>query len=77
MSGEVVRLPKGASVPVTLKVLEYELFHFCPLKVSFRGVPLLLLFAELLLCSGCLLNDMIFVGAGDHIQHLIRSNRSP
>ena len=34
MSGEVIRLPKGASVPVTLKVLEYELFHFCPLKVS-------------------------------------------
>ncbi|KAL9232564.1 hypothetical protein vseg_007663 [Gypsophila vaccaria] len=31
-SGEVVRLPKGASLPVTLKVLEYELFHFCPLK---------------------------------------------
>ncbi|GLT37378.1 hypothetical protein SLA2020_116970 [Shorea laevis] len=31
-SGEVVRLPKDASVPVTLKVLEYELFHFCPLK---------------------------------------------
>lgn len=32
-SGEVVRLPKGASLPVTLKVLEYELFHFCPVKV--------------------------------------------
>lgn len=31
--GEVIRLPKGASVPVTLKVLEYELFHFCPIKV--------------------------------------------
>ncbi|KAG8648884.1 hypothetical protein MANES_08G049600v8 [Manihot esculenta] len=31
-SGEVIRLPKGASVPVTLKVLEYELFHFCPIK---------------------------------------------
>lgn len=33
-SGEVVRLPEGASLPVTLKVLEYELFHFCPVKVS-------------------------------------------
>ncbi|GKV32595.1 hypothetical protein SLEP1_g41189 [Rubroshorea leprosula] len=32
-SGEVIRLPKDASVPVTLKVLEYELFHFCPLKL--------------------------------------------
>lgn len=32
-SGEVVRLPEGASLPVTLKVLEYELFHFCPVKV--------------------------------------------
>ncbi|KAL1554637.1 putative galactinol--sucrose galactosyltransferase 2 [Salvia divinorum] len=31
-SGEVVRLPEGASLPVTLKVLEYELFHFCPVK---------------------------------------------
>lgn len=33
-SQEVIRLPKGASLPVTLNVLEYELFHFCPLKVS-------------------------------------------
>ncbi|KAI3507718.1 hypothetical protein L1887_22709 [Cichorium endivia] len=32
-SGEVIRLPKGVSLPVTLKVLEYELFHFCPLKI--------------------------------------------
>ncbi|XAR69455.1 Galactinol--sucrose galactosyltransferase [Bertholletia excelsa] len=31
-SGELIRLPKSASLPVTLKVLEYELFHFCPLK---------------------------------------------
>ncbi|CAH1425085.1 unnamed protein product [Lactuca virosa] len=31
-SGEVIRLPKGVSLPVTLKVLEYELFHFCPLE---------------------------------------------
>lgn len=34
ISGEVIRLPRGASLPVTLKVLEYELFHFCPLKVN-------------------------------------------
>lgn len=34
-SGEVVRLPKGTSLPVTLKVLEYELYNICPLKVSF------------------------------------------
>lgn len=33
-SGEIVRLPNGASLPVTLKVLEYELFHICPIKVS-------------------------------------------
>lgn len=33
-SGEVVRLPQGASMPVTLKVLEYELFHISPVKVS-------------------------------------------
>ncbi|KAL8041463.1 hypothetical protein ABFX02_10G167000 [Erythranthe guttata] len=31
-SGEILRLPNGASLPVTLKVLEYELFHICPLK---------------------------------------------
>lgn len=34
-SQEVVRLPHGSSLPVTLKVLEYELFHICPIKVSF------------------------------------------
>ncbi|ERN00911.1 hypothetical protein AMTRI_Chr03g139800 [Amborella trichopoda] len=31
-SGEVIRLPKGATIPVTLNVLEYELYHICPLK---------------------------------------------
>ncbi|KAF8398388.1 hypothetical protein HHK36_017315 [Tetracentron sinense] len=48
-SGEVVRLPKGASLPVTLKVLEYELFHVCPLKeimanISFAAIGLLDMF---------------------------------
>jgi raffinose synthase len=48
-SGEVIRLPKGASIPVTLKVLEYELFHFCPLKeiasnISFAPIGLLEMF---------------------------------
>ncbi|KAA8517057.1 hypothetical protein F0562_017125 [Nyssa sinensis] len=48
-SGEVVRLPKGASLPVTLKVLEYELFHFSPLKeisanISFAPIGLLDMF---------------------------------
>ncbi|TQD89860.1 hypothetical protein C1H46_024562 [Malus baccata] len=48
-SGEVLRLPKGASVPVTLKVLDYEVFHFCPLKeitsdVSFAPIGLLDMF---------------------------------
>ncbi|KAF8043994.1 hypothetical protein BT93_A2084 [Corymbia citriodora subsp. variegata] len=52
-SGELIRLPKGASVPVTLKVLEYELFHFCPLKeitsnISFAPIGLLDMFN-----SGC------------------------
>lgn len=32
-SGELIRLPKGVSVPVTLKVLEFELFHFSPIYV--------------------------------------------
>ncbi|CAA2988362.1 probable galactinol--sucrose galactosyltransferase 2, partial [Olea europaea subsp. europaea] len=45
-SGEIVRLPKGASLPVTLKVLEYELFHICPIKyvtanISFAPIGLL------------------------------------
>ncbi|KAL9319211.1 hypothetical protein ACSQ67_015728 [Phaseolus vulgaris] len=45
-AGDVIRLPKGASVPVTLKVLEYELFHFCPIKeiepsISFAPIGLL------------------------------------
>ncbi|CAN1255436.1 Probable galactinol--sucrose galactosyltransferase 2 [Linum perenne] len=48
-SGELIRLAKGASVPVTLKVLEYELFHFCPVKeatpgVSFAAIGLLDMF---------------------------------
>ncbi|KAK4404877.1 putative galactinol--sucrose galactosyltransferase 2 [Sesamum angolense] len=48
-SGEVLRLPKGASIPVTLKVLEYELFHLCPLKkitanISFAPIGLLDMF---------------------------------
>ncbi|KAG5552429.1 hypothetical protein RHGRI_010489 [Rhododendron griersonianum] len=48
-SGEVIRLPKGASLPVTLKVLEYELYHFCPLKeiaanISFAPIGLLNMF---------------------------------
>lgn len=48
-SEEVIRLPKGASLPVTLKVLEYELFHFCPLKevaksISFAPIGLLNMF---------------------------------
>lgn len=48
-SGEVIRLPKGASVPITLKVLEYELFHFCPVKevtpnISFAPIGLLDMF---------------------------------
>ncbi|KAL1555316.1 putative galactinol--sucrose galactosyltransferase 2 [Salvia divinorum] len=48
-SGEVVRLPKGASLPVTLKVLEYELYHIFPLKkisadISFAPIGLLDMF---------------------------------
>uniref|UniRef100_A0A2P2K080 galactinol--sucrose galactosyltransferase n=1 Tax=Rhizophora mucronata TaxID=61149 RepID=A0A2P2K080_RHIMU len=48
-SGVVVRLPKGASVSVTLKVLEYELFHFCPVNeiasnISFAPIGLLDMF---------------------------------
>lgn len=51
ISGEVFRLPKGASVPVTLKVLDFELFHFCPIKVTFIGSPPPL--PSLLFIPGC------------------------
>ncbi|OAY68448.1 putative galactinol--sucrose galactosyltransferase 2 [Ananas comosus] len=37
-SGELIRLPVGATLPVTLKVLEYELFHICPIKVIAPGI---------------------------------------
>lgn len=48
-SGEVIRLPKGVSIPVTLKVLEFELFHFCPIQeiapsISFAAIGLLDMF---------------------------------
>nr|BAG74565.1 alkaline alpha galactosidase [Tetragonia tetragonoides] len=48
-AGELVCLPKGASLPVTLKVREYELFHFCPIKeitsnISFAPIGLLDMF---------------------------------
>lgn len=52
-TGELVRLPEGGSLPVTLKVLEYELFHFCPVQemtsdISFAPIGLLDMFN----CSG-------------------------
>lgn len=48
-SGEAIRLPKGASIPVTLKVLEFELFHFCPIQeiapgISFAAIGLMDMF---------------------------------
>ena len=75
MSGEVIRLPKGAAVPVTLKVLEYELFHFCPLKVSFREVSFSFPQFSGFSIMHWLLNDMSFCFAGNYIQHLICTNR--
>ncbi|GJM97006.1 hypothetical protein PR202_ga13896 [Eleusine coracana subsp. coracana] len=47
-SGELVRLPRGATLPVTLKVLEFELFHVSPVKTvgaaAFAPVGLLHMF---------------------------------
>ncbi|KAL8133434.1 hypothetical protein AgCh_008773 [Apium graveolens] len=48
-SGVLTHLPKESSIPVTLKVLEYELFHFCPLQeiasnISFAAIGLLDMF---------------------------------
>ncbi|KAF2586008.1 hypothetical protein F2Q70_00034058 [Brassica cretica] len=38
-SGEQVRLTKDASIPLTLKVLQYELFHISPLKRQVSSPP--------------------------------------
>ncbi|GJN22924.1 hypothetical protein PR202_gb10533 [Eleusine coracana subsp. coracana] len=47
-SGELVRLPRGATLPVTLKVLEFELFHVSPVRLvgaaAFAPVGLLDMF---------------------------------
>lgn len=49
-SGELIRLPKGATLPVTLKVLEFELFHVSPVRAvaatgaSFAPIGLLDMF---------------------------------
>ncbi|PUZ69189.1 hypothetical protein GQ55_2G089200 [Panicum hallii var. hallii] len=49
-SGELIRLPRGAALPVTLGPLEYEVFHVCPLRraaaagVAFAPVGLLDMF---------------------------------
>eukprot|EP00252_Welwitschia_mirabilis_P009525 TRINITY_DN2216_c0_g1_i2.p1 TRINITY_DN2216_c0_g1~~TRINITY_DN2216_c0_g1_i2.p1 ORF type:complete len:433 (-),score=29.33 TRINITY_DN2216_c0_g1_i2:452-1750(-) len=48
-SGELVRLPKGAAIAVTLKVLEYELYTVCPVmeiasKIHFAPIGLLNMF---------------------------------
>lgn len=48
-AGELVRLPRGATLPVTLKRLEHELFHVCPIRtvapdVSFAPIGLLHMF---------------------------------
>ncbi|KAJ1293072.1 hypothetical protein BS78_01G040000 [Paspalum vaginatum] len=37
-AGELIRLPKGATLPVTLKVLEFELFHVSPVRAVAPGV---------------------------------------
>jgi len=35
---ELVRLPRGAALPVTLGPLQYEVFHVCPLRAAAPGV---------------------------------------
>uniref|UniRef100_A0ACD5UN42 Uncharacterized protein n=1 Tax=Avena sativa TaxID=4498 RepID=A0ACD5UN42_AVESA len=37
-AGELVWLPRGATLPVTLKTLEYELFHVCPVRAVTPGI---------------------------------------
>jgi len=48
-SGDLVRLPKGAAIPVTLKVLEFELYTVTPIKdvaadISFAPIGLINMF---------------------------------
>ncbi|KAG8100323.1 hypothetical protein GUJ93_ZPchr0013g36255 [Zizania palustris] len=61
-AGELVRLPRGAALPVTLGALEYEVFHVCPLRaavpgVSFAPVGLLNMFNAGGAVDECAVND--------------------
>ncbi|KAL5197001.1 hypothetical protein ABZP36_000513 [Zizania latifolia] len=61
-AGELVRLPRGAALPVTLGALEYEVFHVCPLRaappgVSFAPVGLLDMFNAGGAVDECAVND--------------------
>lgn len=73
-SGDLIRLPKGASVPVTLKVLEYDLFHISPLKVCTSFTPFFIFFFlyQLVLC----IHYNVLLCLGHRIEHLICTNWS-
>ncbi|CAL4945019.1 unnamed protein product [Urochloa decumbens] len=65
-SKDLIRLPRGATLPVTLKVLEYELFHVSPVKpvapgVAFAPVGLLDMFNS----GGAVEECECEAGAGD------------
>lgn len=61
-ASELVRLPRGATLPVTLKALEYELFHVCPVRtvapgVAFAPIGLLHMFNAGGAVEECTVND--------------------
>ncbi|CAL4927966.1 unnamed protein product [Urochloa decumbens] len=65
-SKDLIRLPRGATLPVTLRVLEYELFHVSPVKpvapgVAFAPVGLLDMFNS----GGAVEECECEAGAGD------------
>lgn len=76
-SGEAIRLPKGASIPVTLKVLEFELFHFCPIQVRHHNQPMLYVtgYLNFSASSFVILTDVMFYSPGNSAGYIICSNR--
>ncbi|KAJ0982661.1 hypothetical protein J5N97_010916 [Dioscorea zingiberensis] len=74
-SRELIRLPKSAAIPVTLKVLEFDLFHITPVKeitpeVSFAPIGLLDMFN-----SGGAVEEISVQSFSDDIP--VSGNRSP
>uniref|UniRef100_J3LTZ8 galactinol--sucrose galactosyltransferase n=1 Tax=Oryza brachyantha TaxID=4533 RepID=J3LTZ8_ORYBR len=69
-SGGLTRLPRGATLPVTLKALAFELFHVCPATtaapgVSFAPIGLLGMFNSGGAVEGCDVRPLAGAGGED------------